>query len=179
MKYFALLIFIITMLSCGNNHSKKKYVLMFESDQSVVEENRLIFDSLLMSCFKDSIVFLKCSNDKCFESLFVKNENGFFEVRDRYSDIGEYLGTDTILTFSKKDTTFTYKSAYEFVPIVLSLSYADCVYKIRRTENNYITIKQSLIDTTYREIFFYDKEYNIYKFINTWKDNQCVYVKEK
>lgn len=162
------------MLSCNNNDSRKS-VLVLAPHLSIVEDDKFILDSLLVFHYKDSIVFMKYSNNKYFESVFMKNQNSFSEIRGRYSDTGEYFGIDTILTFSRKDTCFTYKSAYEFVPIVLSLSYADCNYIVKKTGENFVTIKQSLVDTTYKEIFFYDRNFDIYKFVNTWRSNEIVY----
>ncbi len=104
-------------------------------------------------------------------------------IRERFNEIPaaarEYLGMDTILSFYKSDTTFVYHSAFDFILLVFYYSYADCQYKILKEKNAYKSIKTSLIDTTYREIFYYDKDYYIYKFINTYKDNYCVYVKKE
>lgn len=61
---------------------------------------------------------------------------------------------------------------------LIDISLFDSQYNIAKEGNNYKSIKQSLIDTTYKEIIFYDKDYRIYKYINTWKGEKCVYMKK-
>jgi hypothetical protein len=89
----------------------------------------------------------------------------------------DYLGIDTILTFAQKDTTFIYKSKRDdAIVLFVDLSLFDSKYTISKDGNNYKTVKQSLADSTYKEIIFYDKNYRIYKFINTWQGYECVYT---
>jgi hypothetical protein len=179
-KIFSSFLILLLILSCQEQNNKYySYKLIFDTNLSDVNEKSLIIDSLIFNKHnKDSIFMEKCSNGKCFQFTFLLSNGEFYERRYSFNDVGDFFGIDSILTFSKRDTSFIYKSEYEFIPIVQSYSYADCKYTIRKTGNDFVTEKQSLIDTTYKEIFFYDKDYHIYKFINTWKDNTCVYVKK-
>jgi len=177
LKYFFFML-VIMFYSCKNHD--KTIVLNFDTELSTVHEKSLIRDSIVINYYSDdSILLLKYSNGDFKQSYYFRMNNVFFERRISLTDIGKFVRIDSILTFSKNDTVFEYKSAREFIPIVQVFSYADCVYTIKRENNIYMSIKQSVIDTTYKEIYFYDKNYNIYKYINTWKDNQCVYVRKK
>lgn len=174
---------ITVFFSCKNRNNTIK--LYFDEKLSTVYEKSLIRDSIIIHYYSnDSILLLKYSNGDYKQILFFNLDDVFFERRRRVTEIGEFIGIDSILTFSKKDTVFEYKSARRFIPLVQDYSYANCIYTIKQAGNKYMTIKQStlqqsILDTTYKEIFFYDKNYNIYKFINTWKDNECVYVKKE
>jgi len=179
-KYFFLAILSLFLFSCDKQRDKElSYILLLSPESSTVIEKSLIRDSILIKTyFNDSILISKYSNGKPTETMFFNNNDSFWEKRYRSNDFGEILGFDSILTFSKRDTVFLYKSAREFIPIVQDYSFADCQYSIRKIGNEYKTTKQSLIDSTYKEIFFYNKDYKIYKFINTWKNNKCVYVRK-
>ena len=168
-------------LSCNNKLSKEtSYVLYYEPDSSHVLKKSLIRDSIIIEYYqKDSMLFLKYSNGDYKENLFFLHNGNLVERHYRGNDFGEILGIDSIITFSTKDTSFFYKSALEFIPIVLAYSFADCRYIIKKQGEEYVTVKQSTIDTTYKEIFFYDKDFNIHKYINTYKDNYCVYIRKE
>ena len=177
LKYFFFML-IIAFYSCKN--LDKTIVLNFDSDLSAVYEKKLIRDSIVIYYYSnDSMLLLKYFNGDYKQSQYFKKDNDFYERRISVTENREFRGIDSILTFSKKDTVFKYNSARSFLITVLDYSYADCIYNIIHERNEYMTIKQSAIDTTYKEIFFYDKNYNIFKYINTWKDNQCVYVRKK
>ena len=177
LKYFFFML-IIAFYSCKN--LDKIIILNFDDELSTVRDESLIRDSIVIKYYSDdNILLLKYSNGDFKQCDYFKMDNAFFERRISVTDIGKFVKIDSILTFSKIDTFFEYKSAREFIPIVQVYSYADCIYNIIHEKNEYMTIKQSAIDTTYKEIFFYDKNYNIFKYINTWKDNQCVYVRKK
>ena len=114
-----------------------------------------------------------------YENLYFRIGNNLWEKRHRSNDFGEFLKIDSIPTFFLNDTSFIYKSAREIFPVVRIYSYADCRYIIKKQGEEYVTVKQSTIDTTYKEIFFYDKDFNIHKYINTYKDNYCVYIRKE
>ena len=171
----------VLIYSCNKQDNQfNKTALYFDSTISHAQEETLIRDSIVIQYYaNDSILLLKYSNGNYKRSHFFNINDVFLERRMRTTEVGEFLGIDSILSFSKIDTIFEYKSARRFIPTVQDYSYADCIYKIQHEGNEYMTIKQSVIDTTYKEVFFYDKDYNIYKFVNTWKDNKCVYVKKE
>ena len=169
-------------LSCNNKLSKEtSYVLYYEPDSSHVTEKRMIGDSIVIKKnSQDSILIsTHISNMTVYESLYFRIGNNLWEKRYRYNDFGEFLKIDSIPTFFLNDTSFIYKSAIDFFPVVRTYSYADCRYIIKKQGEEYVTVKQSTIDTTYKEIFFYDKDFNIHKYINTYKDNYCVYIRKE
>jgi len=176
-------VLMFALYSCKNHD--KIVRLDFDTNLSTVYEKSLIRDSIVIHYYSnDSILLLKYSNGVYKQSLYFNKNDDFFEKRISVTEVGNFVGIDSILTFSKNDTVFEYKSARRFIPLIQDYSYANCIYTIKHKGSEYITIKQSTLqqstlDTTYKEIFFYDKDYNIYKFINTWKDNECVYVKKK
>ena len=177
-KIVLLILVIILVGSCNKqNKELSKMVLLFDSNMSHVQEKRLIRDSIVINHYpKDSILFLKyCDGDYTLYHYFYK-DNEVFEKRFR-GNLWD-SGIDSILTFSKKDTVFLYHYN-RFLVMVTDYGYADCTYTIQHEGNIHMTIKQSAIDATYKEIFFYDKDYNIYKYINTWSENEYVYVKKK
>ena len=126
---------IALFCSCNKqNNEFSKTVLSFDSTTSHVQEEKLIRDSIVINYYsKDSIVFLKYSNGDYKQWRFFNMNNVFFERRQRYTEVGKFLGIDSILTFSKTDTIFEYKSARRFVPLVQMYSYADCIYTINPT----------------------------------------------
>ena len=175
-------IIVALLLLCCNNSLRKKesFLLSFNEDSSFVSDNLFPRDSIIIEYYqKDSMLFLKYSNGDYKENLFFLHNGNLVERHYRGNDFGEILGIDSIITFSTKDTSFFYKSALEFIPIVQAYSFADCRYVIKKQEEEYVTVKQSTIDTTYKEIFFYDKDFNIHKYINTYKDNYCVYIRKE
>jgi hypothetical protein len=152
--------------------------LYIEPSTSIIVDEKFNLDSIGFKYSNDSIIMYK---DR-FEIPFFKYKDAIFELREEYKDFTEYVRTDSILTFSIKDTTFIYESLIDknFIPNVFDLGIADCRYEIKKIDDNsYVTRKQSLIDTTYQEIYYYDKNFRIFKFINSYKGNVCIYVLEK
>ena len=129
----------------------------------------------------DSLLFITYSEGKpCRKSTYFYSNNRLFEKR--WTLIPEFTGfikLDTILTFSKVDTSFLYKSGMSFIPTFLDYEKADCIYITRKIGNEYLLIKQSTVETSFKEMFFYDENYNISKYIHSWKNNRYVYVKKK
>jgi hypothetical protein len=174
--FFILLIIVI----CSCKNQDKTVVLCLDDELSTVQEKNLIRDSIVIHYYSsDSILLLKYFGGHYKRTLYFNMNDVFFERRKRATEVGEYLGIDSILTFSKQDSIFEYKSARRFYPLVQDYSFGDCIYTIKYENNEYMTIKQSTIDTTYKEIFFYDKDYNIYKYVNMWQNNECVYVRRE
>jgi hypothetical protein len=138
-------------------------------------------DSLVITYYKeDSILIKNYFNGNYYQNIYFKMNNKFFEKRYVSNLPAQISEVDTILSFAKEDVFLTYKSRRDdFIVTLIDLSLIDGQYTIQKDGNNYKTIKRSLIDTTYKEVFFYDTNYNIYKFINTWKNDNCVYIRHK
>lgn len=180
-KYFCL-IMMLFLLSCSKHLQDEvtSVVLIFDANSS--SQNKPFFrDSLLVTNYKcDSIIIKNYFKGDYYQNVFFSREERFFENRFVSNPPAGIFEKDTILTFARADTTFTYKSRRDdFIVTLVDLSLFNCQYSLEKIGKEYITIKQSLIDSTYKEIFFYDKDYRIYKFVNTWKDDKCVYVKKE
>ena len=178
-----IMLFIFTIaLLCSCNKQNNEFsitVLSFDSTTSHVQEEKLIRDSIVINYYsKDSILLLKYYDGDYTRYNYFYKDDELFEKRIKANLWEGFLGIDSILTFSKKDTVFSYHYN-RLIVMVTDYGYADCIYMIEQKGNEYKTIKQSAIDTTYKEIFFYDKDYNIYKYINIWQDNEYVYMKKE
>jgi hypothetical protein len=183
-----LIIILISVIfaSCNkqvpNKDIKDKIVLEYDSALSKLYYEKFKFDSLLIERMNsDSMIIYRYleKNDNYWYSTFSLIENIFYEHRVvPHLIIEGETETSIILipTFLQRDTTFYYLPEDDFFPVSANMSFDKCRYQIKKNNNEFIFIKQSLTDSTYKEIFFYDKNYNINKFINTWQDNECVYV---
>jgi hypothetical protein len=162
-----------------------KTVLEYDSLCSKLTDERFKYDSLFIERMSyDSMIINRYlgRNGYYCSSSFSLRENIFYENRVVPQLIIEGETETSIVliaTFLKGDTIFNYFPEDDFFSVFVNdLSFNKCKYQIKKGNNEFITIKQSLIDTTYSEIYYYDQYFNIYKFINTWKDNECVYVKK-
>jgi hypothetical protein len=188
MRYLVLLILIIVIVSsCQRNSSEVvlgKIIFAYDSIVSNLNEEKFKYDSLFAERLgEDSMVITRYLGGDGFHNhiSFLKIGGIFYEERVTPQVIIEGETETSIIlipTFSLKDTTFTYVPENDFFPVfVVDLSFDKTKYEIKKDSGGFVTIKQSLIDTTYTETFFYDDKFNIYKFINTWQDNRCVYVR--
>lgn len=180
--YLLSILFFVFSLSCSKKQKNKMYAytLYFDTISSTISKP-FFKDSINIMCYgHDSIVMKSYYKENFYENVYFYRNNNLFEKRYISNQPGNYFGIDTILTFSiTKDTTFIYKSKRDdFMVTLIDISLFNSKYSIVKNSNNYKSIKQSLIDTTYKEIIFYDKNYNIYKYVNTWKENRCVYTKK-
>jgi len=169
---------LLFCISCQQHKTHNAYALYYVDEQSKVMDSRMLLDRVSLEYFKDSILIQKIfpgSDSSYFEVHLIRQGDNFYERRSRGNDFGELFGTDYILTLSLKDATFIYKSARESPLSASDFSYADCKYKIRRDGDGYISIKQSIVDTTFTEQFYYDEQFRINKYIVTFQDNKLVY----
>ena len=189
MRYYLVLLPLIAFFttSCHKKESSEmilgKTVFFYDSIASNLTEEKFKYDSLFIERIgKDSLIVTRyLGGDGFYNSISFSNKNGtFYEERVTPHEIIEgetEISIVLIPTFSLKDTTFTYIPEDDFFSaFVVDLSFDKTKYKIRKDKGGFTTLKQSLVDTTYTETYFYDDKFNIYKFINTWQDNKCVYV---
>lgn len=176
LKYILLLVLIELCISCIKKDDNK-IILFLNQKESTINDPELIMNTMSIT-YGDSIFIERTYGSKKFKSSYFKVEDGIYEGRHRGMDETQIYKIDSILTFARKDTSFTYNSAFDFPTLLFQLSLTDCNYAISKSEEGHITVKQSLIDTTYKEIFFYDKDFVVYKFINYYGNNRCVYIKE-
>lgn len=180
-KYFVLLLLIMFFLfSCSNKKRNFTYTLLYDIENSTVEKP-FFRDSILIIYYgKDSILMKNYYQGEYFQNIYFNDKNTYSEKRYVSNFPEQIFETDTILTFSHEDTTFLYYSNRDdFIVTLVDLSLFNSKYVILQDEKGYRTIKQSLVDSTYNEIYYYDRNYNVYKFVNTWKDNECVYVRKE
>lgn len=170
-----IIICLLCFLVACSSEEKNKVFLSLNKTHSTIEDTRFLMDKIEI-IYGDTIFIKKTKKDHLFRSTFFRNGTEIFELRHRGWDASRISGMDSILTFSPVDTTFYYKSAFlNPPPTVESLSLSDCKYQIKKEDTHYVTIKQSLVDTTYKELFFYDENLYIYKYVNTYKGNTCIY----
>lgn len=179
LKFFLLIAISSFLLHCNKNDANEKHITLFlDTNNSRWIDEHFLIDSIKIE-HDDSLKIIFYTGDYQYFRSYYKSINGIYEIRERFDEEMKYFGVDTILTLYKSDTTFIFHSEFDFIPIVFYYAFTDSKYSIISKNDIYKSIKQSLVDTTYKEIFFYDEDYNIYKFINTWQDNECVYVKKK
>jgi hypothetical protein len=183
------LVYVITT-SCSKQDSFEmitgKTILFYDSDSSKLTDIEFKYDSLVVERIsKDSMTITRYLGGEgyYYHSNFSLKNDVFYENRIVPQLIIEGETETKVIfipTFSLKDTIFNYTPEDDFTSVfVMDLSFDKCIYQIEKKNNKVLTIKKSLVDTTYKEIFFYDKDYNIYKYINTWQNNKCVYVKKE
>ena len=178
----------MVIASCNKPNSSNivlgKIIFSYDSINSKLVDQKFKYDSLLVNRIrKDSMTIIRYLGGEGYHfyvMLSLKN-NSFYENRQIPQLVikGE---TETYIvlipTFMQKDTIFTYIPTDDFYAVFVNdLGFGKCSYQIKSNNEGFLTIKQSLIDTTYREIYCYDRHFNIYKYINTWKENKCVYIK--
>ncbi|GEM_PF-1807264 len=169
----------IVFYSCNRKPvSNDRINLIIDNIKSTIHDKRFELDSITFLYTVDSVFMYKYLPTRYFQTSFYSHKDNVYEYRDIYDDLGgKYLGKDSILTFSIKDTSFVYYSTIEFISTTIDYPYSDCRYEIKKIDDNsYVTTKQSLIDTTYQEIYYYDKNFRIFKFINSYRENICVYT---
>lgn len=179
LKCFSVVFICILICSCNENKiANNRINLIMDATTSTVIDKRFCLDSISFHYDKDSVFMYKHFSNRYFETSFFYSKNDLYEWRDIYDDLaGAYLGKDSILTFSTKEISFVYNSTIEFITTTWDYPFADCKYEIKKIgDDNYTTTKQSLVDTTYKEIYFYNKNYQVSKFINTYKGNICIYT---
>ena len=190
MRYYLMLLALIVIVvsSCHKKESSEivfgKTEFSYDSIVSTLTEEKFKYDSLFIERIgNDSLIITRYLGGDGFHNIIsFSNKNGvFYEERVTPQIIIEGETETSIVlipTFSLKDTTFTYIPEDDFFSVfVVDLSFDKTKYEIRKNDDGFITFKQSLVDTTYTEMYFYDDKFNIYKFINTWQDNKCVYVR--
>ena len=170
---------VLLLFSCGNSKETSKYTLMINPDLSNITEKRLVRDSIVIKTYGlDSILFINYGDGRIGrEFMYFYNNNDLYERRYTFAP-GVYGKRDTILAFSKTDTSF-HKPGVDIIISVLDYSFGDCRYTIKKNKNGYMSIKQSTINTAYKEIYFYDENYTINRYILVWKDNRYVYERKR
>ena len=183
---FTLFLGFLLLQSCNyEKNNIHRIVLEFDSIKSTVKNWDFVEMSKMEIAYRgDSIFIEKFFDNKNLQNVFINKNGNVYELGyygailldEEENIIEDNTISDTILMFSVNDTTFIWNCPSRIFPPFKRFSpYFDSKYTIEKSRNGYKTIRQSLVDSTYKEIYFYNKNYIIYKFINTYKDNKCVY----
>ena len=156
-KCFFLLLIIFCLFSCNSRQKDFTYALLYDIKGSTIGIP-FFRDSILITYYdKDSILIKSYYHGDYFQNKYFENKGVYFEKRIIANYPDQIFETDTILTFYNKDTTFLYHSKRDdFIVTIVDLSLFNSKYTILQDGEGYKTIKQSLVDTTYTETFFYD-----------------------
>jgi len=177
--FFVFIIIIICFISCTNKTSNIR--LTVDTDNSIIAEPLFIYDSITIKNSPDSIIFIKYSNGRPYITRLFERKSEFYEIRKTFDfglteDSLPSFRIDTLITLSTKDTSYNFK--YGLITLtVFGLQFSSMYYDFTREGNMYKTFKRSMQDSTYTEILYYDKNYQINKFINTWRNNKIEYTK--
>ena len=163
-----MLLLCILRISCEKKHYSK--TIMFDRKNSLLVDSLFCVNKLEEIIYNDSIVINREIGKRHFSNVFPIINNSVFDYR--YSNSLDKKDIDTLLFFSKKDTIFDWRCQIEF-PFVFGLNRSSTKVIIKKLSTNFFsTTLQSLQDTTYKEIYYYDEKYNIVKFEYFYKHNK-------
>ena len=168
--------FLALLYSCEQKGSER-VTLMLNQSESIIEDSRFVFDSITFVYSRDTIWKYRYWPRRFFENPTIKIDDKFCEVINIRSYIDNTITRkDTMMMFTLRDTSYVYKIKNKSIATVLDLAYADCIFYFKKDESgNRMTLKQSLIESTYKEIYYYDENYRVFKYVNTYKGNVCIY----
>ena len=186
MKYSHVIIgvaIILGMLGC--KVKQKNGTLLFSPDESFIDDKKMILDSIVIRKTERTILIRQYRGAGDYlEIKSVKINNGFAELRKKfYGNIenetdainANLMPVDTLPIFNMSDTIFTYKSNRKYYFTTIDLSLGDALYRIEKNENTYVSSRQSAIDNSYEEEYYYDMNFNIIKYVVKYRGNTCVY----
>ena len=182
-KYKSFILFFITFLfifSCNSFEKKDEFYYLYYSPENSTRENSFSWDSMFIEKYKmDSIIIKRYYRESYYFRFYFYQDGSFYERRKVTNIHTGYNSMDTLLMFSKKDTTYKYHSKREdFITNLISLSVFHGKYTIQNDKGIYFSQMQSMYDTTYSEFYYYDRNYKIYKFVNTLLADTCVYLRK-
>ena len=171
---FLYLLVFCCFIGCSYKYSKNK--LLIDAENSLVMDSLFVYDSIIIKNQVDTIKFIKYSNGRPFVMDLVLIDSNFYEIRQiRHIVMIDSILMDTLITLSKKDTSIYYPHE-KFTASAWDLQYGRMRYKFIKEDNIYKTVKQSMQDSTYFEILYYDDNFDIFKFTNSWRENKIVYT---
>ena len=182
-KHIILIILILGTFSC--KEKPQKTTLLYLPKDSVVDDKRLILDSIVISRTDREILIRQYRGaGNYLEIRIIRFNNGFSEIRKRfYGPIidetdkvkADLMPVDTLPVFYKRDTDFTFICNRNFYHSTMDLSLGNARYKIEKRKNTYVSSRTSTIDSTYKEEYYYDENFNITIFIVKYRGNICIY----
>jgi len=182
-RYIIIIILIFGTLSC--KEKLHKTTLSFSSKESVINNKKNILDSIVISRTECKILIRQYRGaGNYLEISLIRFNNGFSELRKKFNGLVDtetdkiktnIIPVDTLPTFYKIDTFFTYKSERNFYHSIMDLSLGNARYKIKKNKDTFMFIKKSTIDSSYEEEYYYDKNFNIIKYIVKYRGNIYIY----
>lgn len=182
-RYIIIIILIFGTLSC--KEKLHKTTLFFSSKESVINNKKNILDSIVISRTESKILIRQYrGSGNYLEISLIRFNNGFSELRKKFNGLVDtetdkiktnIIPVDTLPTFYKIDTFFTYKSERNFYHSIMDLSLGNARYKIKKNKNTFMFSKKSTIDSSYEEEYYYDMNFNIIKYIVKYRGNIYIY----
>ena len=182
-RYIIIIILIFGTLSC--KEKLHKTTLFFSSKESVINNKKNILDSIVISRTESKILIRQYRGaGNYLEISLIRFNNGFSELRKKFNGLVDtetdkiktnLIPVDTLPTFYKIDTFFTYKSERNFYHSIMDLSLGNARYKIKKNKNTFMFSKKSTIDSSYEEEYYYDMNFNIIKYIVKYRGNIYIY----
>ena len=182
-RYIIIIILIFGTLSC--KEKLHKTTLFFSSKESVINNKKNILDSIVISRTECKILIRQYRGaGNYLEISLIRFNNGFSELRKKFNGLVDtetdkiktnIIPVDTLPTFYKIDTFFTYKSERNFYHSIMDLSLGNARYKIKKNKNTFMFSKKSTIDSSYEEEYYYDMNFNIIKYIVKYRGNIYIY----
>jgi hypothetical protein len=182
-NYIILIILILGTISCKKKQ-QNTMILLF-SKESVINDKWYKLDSIVINKSNSKILMRQYrGGGNYLEITFIRFNNGFSEIRKRFYGLirdetdrvkSNLMPIDTLPVLSKRDTDFTFSCNRNFYHSTMDLSLGDARYKIEKRKNTYVSSRTSTIDSTYKEEYYYDSNFNITKFIVKYGGNICIY----
>lgn len=154
---------LIIFAGCTKQNDNSSYILnknnsskIFDSASAFLENknNELLIQ---IEFSKNKTLFKKTRK-------FIKKNNVYYEIIViNHFEIQKH-DTLPVLSFALRDTTFNFKLDYEQVKPMTLIGIYNWSYNIKKMQNNqYSLTKINLVDSTLKEEFLFDKNYNIKK----------------
>ena len=183
-RYIIIILLIFGTLSC--KEKQHKTTLFFSFKESVINNNRFILDSIVISRTENKILIRQYRGaGNYLEISLIRFNKGFSELRKKFNGLVDteaekiktnLIPVDTLPTFYTNDTFFTYKSKRNFYHSIMDLSLGDARYKIENNKDAFVFNKKSTIDNSYEEEYYYDMNFNIIKYVVKYRGNIYIYI---
>ena len=174
---------ILGIISC--KEKQQKTILNLSIKESVNIDKKFILDSIVILRTEKNIIIRQYrGRGNHLEVNLIKGNKGFSEFRSRFYGLvandederkAQLMPVDTIPVFYKGDTIFTFKCNRNFYHSTMDLSLGDAQYKIEKNGNTNVSSRKSIIDTSFEEAYYYDMDYNIFKYIVKLRGSVYIY----
>ena len=174
---------ILGIISC--KEKQQKTLLKISTKESVNIDKKFLLDSIVILRTEKNIIIRQYrGRGNNMKIILIKGNKGFSEFRQRFYGLvandederkAQLMPVDTLPIFYIGDTIFTFKCNRNFYHSTMDLSLGDAQYKIEKNGNTNVSSRKSIIDTSYEEAYYYDVDYNIFKFIVKLRGSVYIY----